>query len=147
MIDLFNQYLPEILAGLFPSLIAIIPVVATVIKNKVVNKNVIDLQKTVDELLDGHIDLSQLINVVKTVIEDVTENSTKEIKELYALVKEGLTKDVTELEKRFADKIKEVEHMSKNQIRELDTKLKEAKLNVRDVHEVQSEGPKEVSNL
>lgn len=110
--NLIAEYLPSILAGLFPSLMALIPVIVTSIKNIKVNKNLDDLAEMVQNLKEGNITIGQALDQTIKQVDEVKSNVIKEFNEVHNEARVALTKDVGELQLTVNSKLSEFELMT-----------------------------------
>ncbi|HZK23453.1 MAG TPA: hypothetical protein VFC62_05045 [Atopostipes sp.] len=109
IIELLELYFPQILAGLFPSLIALVPVIITAVKNIKVNNQVKDLLKIVNDLETGNISMGQALDAGVRQINDVKTSVINEFKEVHDLAKDSLAKDVIHVQNIVGQQITSME--------------------------------------
>lgn len=109
MLDQLVELLPAILAGLFPSLMALIPTIVVAVKNIKVNKQVDDLLGIVDNLKAGNITMGQALDKTLGQVNDVKSQVIAEFKEVHVEAKAAITKDVGVLQDKIGDQIKSFE--------------------------------------
>lgn len=134
MNEFLNEFLPNILAGLFPSLLALIPTFILIFKNINVNKIVDELGSKVHNVLKGEQSFESIIKESIKEFKDLNEGSLKELKELVSEMKEAARNDIQALEESFNQRMKDQEHLYQNQIQRL--KAKGVDPNVEDVSEL-----------
>ena len=134
MNEFLNEFLPNILAGLFPSLLALIPTFILIFKNINVNKIVDELGSKVHNVLKGEQSFESIIKETIKEFKDLNEGSIKELKELVSEMKEAARNDIQALEESFNQRMKDQEHLYQNQIQRL--KAKGVDPNVEDVSEL-----------
>ena len=134
MNEFLNEFLPNILAGLFPSLLALVPTFILIFKNINVNKIVDGLGTKVHNVLQGE---QSFVSIIKNSInefKELNDGSLKELKELVEQMKEAAMNDIQALEESFNQRMKDQEHLYQNQIQRL--KAKGVDPNVEDVSEL-----------
>ena len=131
MNEFLNEFLPNILAGLFPSLLALIPTFVLIFKNINVNKIVDELGSKVHNVLKGEQSFESIIKESIKEFKDLNDGSLKELKELVSEMKEAARNDIQALEESFNQRMKDQEHLYQNQIQRL--KAKGVDPNVEDV--------------
>ena len=134
MNEFLNEFLPNILAGLFPSLLALIPTFILIFKNINVNKIVDELGSKVHNVLKGEQSFESIIKESIKEFKELNEDSLKELKELVSEMKEAARNDIQALEESFNQRMKDQEHLYQNQIQRL--KAKGVDPNVEDVSEL-----------
>ena len=134
MNEFLNEFLPNILAGLFPSLLALIPTFVLIFKNINVNKIVDELGSKVHNVLKGEQSFESIIKNSINEFKELNEGSLKELKELVSEMKEAARNDIQALEESFNQRMKDQEHLYQNQIQRL--KAKGVDPNVEDVSEL-----------
>lgn len=131
MNEFLNEFLPNILAGLFPSLLALIPTFILIFKNINVNKIVDELGSKVHNVLKGEQSFESIIKESIKEFKELNDGSLKELKELVSEMKEAARNDIQALEESFNQRMKDQEHLYQNQIQRL--KAKGVDPNVEDV--------------
>lgn len=134
MNEFLNEFLPNILAGLFPSLLALIPTFVLIFKNINVNKIVDELGSKVHNVLKGEQSFESIIKESIKEFKELNDGSLKELKELVSEMKEAARNDIQALEESFNQRMKDQEHLYQNQIQRL--KAKGVDPNVEDVSEL-----------
>ena len=134
MNEFLNEFLPNILAGLFPSLLALIPTFILIFKNINVNKIVDELGSKVHNVLKGEQSFESIIKESIKEFKELNDGSLKELKELVSEMKEAARNDIQALEESFNQRMKDQEHLYQNQIQRL--KAKGVDPNVEDVSEL-----------
>lgn len=134
MNEFLNEFLPNILAGLFPSLLALIPTFVLIFKNINVNKIVDELGSKVHNVLKGEQSFESIIKESIKEFKELNDGSLKELKELVSEMKEAAKNDIQALEESFNQRMKDQEHLYQNQIQRL--KAKGVDPNVEDVSEL-----------
>lgn len=134
MNEFINDFLPNVLAGLFPSLIALIPTFILIFKNININKIVDELGSKVHNVLKGEVSFEFIIKESIKEFKELNEGSIKELKELVEQMKEAAINDIQALEESFNQRMKDQEHLYQNQIQRL--KAKGVDPNVEDVSEL-----------
>ena len=109
IIELLELYFPQIIAGLFPSLIALVPMIITAVKNIKVNNQVKDLLKIVSDLENGNITMGQALDAGVQQINDAKASVTAEFKEIHDLAKDSLAKDVVHVQNIIGQQITSME--------------------------------------
>ena len=109
IIELLELYFPQIIAGLFPSLIALVPMIITAVKNIKVNNQVKDLLKIVSDLENGNISMGQALDAGVQQINDAKASVTAEFKEIHDLAKDSLAKDVVHVQNIIGQQITSME--------------------------------------
>lgn len=135
IIELLEVYFPQIIAGLFPSLIALVPMIITAIKNVKVNNQVKDLLKIVNDLEKGNISMGQALDAGVKQINDVKATVINEFKEVHDQAKDSLAKDVIHVQNIIGQQISSMEqNMAEIQMSLVQTleKLRLAGTNVED---------------
>ena len=134
MNEFLNEFLPNILAGLFPSLLALIPTFILIFKNINVNKIVDELGSKVHNVLKGEVSFEFIIKESIKEFKELNDGSLKELKELVSEMKEAARNDIQALEESFNQRMKDQEHLYQNQIQRL--KAKGVDPNVEDVSDL-----------
>lgn len=109
IIELLELYFPQIIAGLFPSLIALVPMIITAVKNIKVNNQVKDLLKIVSDLEKGNISMGQAVDASVKQINDAKALVIDEFKEVHELAKDSLAKDVIHVQNIVGQQITSME--------------------------------------
>jgi|SRR5690554_793772 len=142
------------IAGLFPSLMAVIPVIIASVKNIKINRNMKDLQLSVADVLQGNKSVESLWDDIKGDVSSIVE----QVKDVSVIARQSIQEDVAALTDKAIAKTKEIEltfnnmkndmeayyNSMKNQLLE-QLKLEVAGL-VNDVYKVYEEGQSQVSN-
>lgn len=145
MLEQLYELLPAILAGLAPSLMALIPVIVTSIKNIKINAQVNDLLKIVDDLQNGNITVGKALDMTINQVNDVKTQVIKEFESVHEQAKEAITKDVSALQDKIGTQIRSFElNMSEIQLA-LKQNL-ERMMTYENVATLRQEGQKEVSS-
>lgn len=134
MNEFLNEFLPNVLAGLFPSLLALIPTFILIFKNININKIVDELGSKVHNVLKGEVSFEFIIKESIKEFKELNDGSLKELKELVEQMKEAAINDIQALEESFNQRMKDQEHLYQNQIQRL--KAKGVDPNVEDVSEL-----------
>lgn len=146
MLDFLINNFESIIAGLFPSLVVVIPTVITLVKNVKVNRNVEDIQNSVIGFVKGQLDFKELINDSTKSIDNLMNDYSLELKELFEDVKSGVSKDIQAIEKSFKNKQEALEASYVAEVKRLNKRIKEEVSNVRNVYTLPEEGQEEVSD-
>lgn len=117
MIELQELLIP-FLAGLFPSLMAVIPVIITSVKNIKVNKNVKDLQELFKGLSLDTNKNKEIFEQAATLAKQTAEHVDFEIKEIYSIAKKSIVDDVTILTKATLDSSDKLISVANNMTKE-----------------------------
>lgn len=147
MFQIISENIVPLLAGLFPSLMVLVPTFTMLFKNIKVNRNVEDLQNAVKDLLTGDFNISKVIDHAKETFKDLSENYLTEIMGLIEELKGGLVNDINALEERFQAMQKGLEANYISEMVRFDKMLKELRKNVDHVLALPEEGQKEVSDI
>lgn len=149
-----QELIVPFLAGLFPSLMAVIPVIITSVKNIKINRNMKDLQLSVADVLQGNKSVESLWDDIKGDVSSIVE----QVKDVSVIARQSIQEDVATLTDKAIAKTKEIEltfnnmkndmeayyKSMKNQLLE-QLKLEVAGL-VNDVYKVYEEGQSQVSD-
>lgn len=145
MLEQLYELLPAILAGLAPSLMALIPVIITSIKNIKINSQVNDLLKIVDDLQNGNITVGKALDLTLGQVNDVKAQVMDAFVSVHEQAKESITKDVSTLQDKIGTQIKSFEM----NMAEIQLALKqniERMMTYENVSTLRQEGQKEVSS-
>lgn len=121
----FLDLLPAVIAGLLPSLATFAMSLIVVIKNNRVNRNVIDLENTIQRLKEGNLNAKELIEESMPKLENLTQDVIKEFQELKDQLFRDLKEDINRLRQELDAKIKEQEALHHQQILKIREKAKE----------------------
>jgi predicted butyrate kinase (DUF1464 family) len=146
MLDFLINNFESIIAGLFPSLVVVIPTVIALVKNVKVNRNVEDLQNSVIDFVKGQLDFKDLINASTKSIDNLMNDYSSELKKLFEDVKTGVSKDIEAIEESFKTKQEALEASYVAEVKRLNKRIKEEVSNVRDVYALREKGQEEVSD-
>lgn len=149
-----QELIVPFIAGLFPSLMAVIPVIIASVKNIKINRNMKDLQLSVADVLQGNKSVESLWDDIKGDVSSIVE----QVKDVGVIARESIQEDVAALTDKAIAKTKEIEltfnnmkndmeayyNSMKNQLLE-QLKLEVAGL-VNDVYKVYEEGQSQVSD-
>lgn len=122
MNEFINDFLPNLLAGLFPSLLALIPTFILIFKNININKIVDELGSKVHNVLKGEVSFEFIIKESIKEFKDLNEGVIKDLELLVGDMKEAARKDIQALEESFNQRMKDQEHLYHNQIQRLSSK-------------------------
>lgn len=146
MLDFLINNFESIIAGLFPSLVVVIPTVIALVKNVKVNRNVEDIQNSVIGFVKGQLDFKELINDSTKSIDNLMNDYSLELKKLFEDVKSGVSKDIKAIEESFKNKQEALEASYVAEVKRLNKRIKEEVSNVRNVYTLPEEGQEEVSD-
>ncbi len=146
MLDFLINNFESIIAGLFPSLVVVIPTVITLVKNVKVNRNVEDIQNSVIGFVKGQLDFKELINDSTKSIDNLMNDYSLELKKLFEDVKSGVSKDIQAIEESFKNKQEALESCYVAEVKRLNKRIMEEVSNVRNVYTLPEEGQEEVSD-
>lgn len=149
-----QELIVPFIAGLFPSLMAVIPVIIASVKNIKINRNMKDLQLSVADVLQGNKSVESLWDDIKGDVSSIVE----QVKDVGVIARQSIQEDVAALTDKAINKTKEIEvtfnnmkndmeayyNSMKNQLLE-QLKLEVAGL-VNDVYKVYEEGQSQVSD-
>ena len=149
-----QELIVPFIAGLFPSLMAVIPVIIASVKNIKINRNMKDLQLSVADVLQGNKSVESLWDDIKGDVSSIVE----QVIDVSVIARESIQEDVAALTDKAINKTKEIEvtfnnmkndmeayyNSMKNQLLE-QLKLEVAGL-VNDVYKVYEEGQSQVSD-
>lgn len=149
-----QELIVPFIAGLFPSLMAVIPVIIASVKNIKINRNMKDLQLSVADVLQGNKSVESLWDDIKGDVSSIVE----QVKDVGVIARQSIQEDVAALTDKAITKTKEIEltfnnmkndmeayyNSMKNQLLE-QLKLEVAGL-VNDVYKVYEEGQSQVSD-
>ena len=149
-----QELIVPFIAGLFPSLMAVIPVIIASVKNIKINRNMKDLQLSVADVLQGNKSVESLWDDIKGDVSSIVE----QVKDVGVIARQSIQEDVAALTDKAINKTKEIEvtfnnmkndmgayyNSMKNQLIE-QLKLEVAGL-VNDVYKVYEEGQSKVSD-
>lgn len=147
MLDFLINNFESIIAGLFPSLVVVIPTVIALVKNVKVNKSVEDIQNSVIGFVKGQLDFEELINTSTKAIDSLMNDYSSELKKLFEDVKSGVSQDIKAIEESFKAKQEALEASYVAEVKRLNKRIKEEVSNVRNVYTLPEEGQEEVSDL
>lgn len=147
-----QELIVPFIAGLFPSLMAVIPVIIASVKNIKINRNMKDLQLSVADVLQGNKSVESLWDDIKGDVSSIVE----QVKDVSVVARQSIQEDVAALTDKAIAKTKEIEltfnnmkhdmeayyNSMKNQLIE-QLKLEVAGL-VNDVYKVYEEGQSQV---
>ena len=149
-----QELIVPFIAGLFPSLMAVIPVIIASVKNIKINRNMKDLQLSVADVLQGNKSVESLWDDIKGDVSSIVE----QVKDVGVIARQSIQEDVAALTDKAINKTKEIEvtfnnmkndmeayyNSMKNQLLE-QLKLEVAGL-VNNVYKVYEEGQSQVSD-
>ena len=149
-----QELIVPFIAGLFPSLMAVIPVIIASVKNIKINRNMKDLQLSVADVLQGNKSVESLWDDIKGDVSSIVE----QVKDVNVIARQSIQEDVAALTDKAIAKTKEIEltfnnmkndmeayyNSMKNQLLE-QLKLEVAGL-VNNVYKVYEEGQSQVSD-
>lgn len=145
MLEQLVEYLPNIIAGLVPSLISVIPTVVVILKNIKVNRQVEELQSTVADFASGKISLEQSITKTQGIMESAVKDVTGELTKVYETAKDAIERDALVIQNNVAQTVKSAE-VSMQSVQNSISHLMEEVIRRGYVHQVQQEGQTEISN-
>lgn len=119
---MFEQIIVPMIAGLFPSLITIIPMVVTMVKNVKVNKQVDMLLETVEKVKSREMTVGQAVDANLKGINEAMNKFHKDFENVAYDAKEAITKDVIVMQ----DKVESTIHTFEQQMSEVSLAIAQA---------------------